>query len=92
MVTNTTGGSDLKNWTITVNDVTPPSQVTNLTNATYPTTHSINLGWDEATDNSGGSGIKDWHQFLLGHNNENLMGIVGQKVKKNRQSWVNNNG
>ncbi|MCX9014574.1 MAG: carboxypeptidase-like regulatory domain-containing protein, partial [Candidatus Methanoperedens sp.] len=59
-VTNTTGGSDYRNWTVTVNDVTPPSQVTNLTNITIPTHDSINLGWDAGTDNAGGSGIKDY--------------------------------
>jgi hypothetical protein len=58
-VFNTTNSAS-KNWTITVNDVIPPNQVTNLTNTTIPTKNEINLGWDVGTDNTGGSGIKDY--------------------------------
>ncbi len=58
-VFNTTT-SDSRNWTITVNDVIPPDQVTNLTNITIPTHDAIYLGWDAGTDNNGGSGIKDY--------------------------------
>jgi hypothetical protein len=58
-VFNTTTSAS-KNWTITVNDVIPPGQVTNLTNTTIPTSNSINLGWDVVNDNLGGSGIKDY--------------------------------
>lgn len=58
-VFNTTT-SAYENWTITVNDVIPPDQVTNLTNITIPTHNAIYLGWDTGTDNNGGSGIKDY--------------------------------
>ncbi|PWB51272.1 MAG: hypothetical protein C3F06_10670 [Candidatus Methanoperedenaceae archaeon] len=58
-VFNTTTSAS-ENWTITVNDVIPPDQVTNLTNITIPTHNAIYLGWDAGTDNNGGSGIKDY--------------------------------
>jgi hypothetical protein len=58
-VFNTTTSAS-RNWTITVNDVIPPDQVTNLTNTTIPTHNAINLGWDVGADNNGGSGIKDY--------------------------------
>jgi cytochrome c-type biogenesis protein CcmE len=63
-VFNTTGGYDSRNWTITVNDVTAPGQVTNLTNSTPPTYDTIHLIWDAVTDNLGGSGIKDYLIFI----------------------------
>jgi hypothetical protein len=49
---------------VIVNDVTPPGQVTNLTNSTPPTNDAINLIWDALTDNPGGSGIKDYLIFI----------------------------
>ena len=58
-VFNTTT-SAFRNWTITVNDIIPPDQVTNLTNLSIPTHNAINLGWDVGNDNNGGSGIKDY--------------------------------
>jgi hypothetical protein len=58
-VFNTTTSAS-RNWTITVNDVIPPDQVTNLTNLSIPTHNAINLGWDSGNDNNGGSGIKDY--------------------------------
>lgn len=55
----TRAGYTTINWTVTVNDITPPNQVTNLTNSTPPTHNQINLKWDGA-DNPGGSGIMDY--------------------------------
>lgn len=60
----TRAGYTTINWTVTVNDVTPPDQVTNVTNTTTPTQHEINLGWDVGRDNTGGSGIKDYFIFI----------------------------
>ncbi len=42
--TNASNQSNTVPWTITVNDVTPPPQVTGLTNDT-PTTSTVNLTW-----------------------------------------------
>jgi YVTN family beta-propeller protein len=59
---NTTGSSlsDYRNWTVNVLDNIAPNQVTNLTNATISVHNAIHLTWDVGTDNSGGSGIKDY--------------------------------
>ncbi|MCX9083918.1 MAG: hypothetical protein OIN87_03860 [Candidatus Methanoperedens sp.] len=63
-VSNTSTGSSGVNWTVMVNDITPPNNVTGVNNASAPSTYSVNLLWNEATDNDGGSGIKDYFIFL----------------------------
>jgi len=49
VVVNNTNGADMQTWTITVTDITPPAQVTNLTNDT-PTTSTVNLSWTANTE------------------------------------------
>jgi hypothetical protein len=47
--TNANGTSNMIAWTITVNDITPPAQVTGLTNDT-PTTATVDLSWNANTE------------------------------------------
>ncbi len=47
--TNANGTSNTITWAITVNDITAPAQVANLTNDT-PTSSTVNLTWDANTE------------------------------------------
>ena len=47
--TNANGTSDTVNWTVTVEDITPPAKVQNLANST-PTATAVDLWWNANTE------------------------------------------
>ena len=59
-VTDGFGSVSRKNFTVAVNDIHPPSQVTNFHNSTIPTADSVNVAWNASNDGANGSGIKEY--------------------------------